>query len=551
MKDTQILVCAAAGSGKTTTLAERVKRMIGDGIDPMTICLITYTRAGAAAFRQKVGQKVGYTGTLHSLMLRVLKDQGSLTVIPEEQAEGLLKKVIKDTKFTGSQKDVVKILRSRVVEQGKATYSKDEITALQYQNTLRENGIIDYDSILTFGLHQLRKQNGMIKWNGKQLTHLFVDEVQDSSAIDHKIFRSINVHTRFHVGDDKQAIYSFRGARPDLMIEMWHSGAPKTHSLPTNYRSDTSIIDHANRLISWNVKQIHSKAVAHSDLSGITEVREFASAIDEMSWIASRIDEPNEAAILLRTNALARLYKGHMEAVGIPVRGASTKKLPEDWDRCRRTMAFVANPYNQWAARDYAFLVSGPDRARQMDAEAREKMTSINALFYKQEKITDVSDLMLRLKDGGISEECCRLVYDTWQIETLSDDWINDLIIKIHESAKEVVFMGDGIHVGTIHSAKGLEWDQVFLPAFENKIIPCGDLEEERRLAYVAFTRARHELYISWARKRALQWKPNYIPAPSRFIEESQHSADEQIAPEERHAAEPESQGQHAVGVQD
>lgn len=543
------VVVAGPGSGKTRTLTERIKKLLARGVSAREIVVITFTNAAAREIENRIGQDVAffYCGTVHGFMLRIVKDYGKLigfrgkiAMLDENQQERLIKQTMSDARHKGPIKDVkAEIAKGpeRFLEKYLPDRRKEDLflvgaeqVAFEYYQRLLSSGMVDFDSLLKFGRIILERMAAAKI--PQAFKFLFWDEFQDSGADDAAIFRLIDVPNKYIVGDADQSIYGFRGGSPSYLLTLaenkdhFRSENSSVIFLRENFRCDSAITDAANRLIKQNAN-LHCGTTSMQSGGKVWTVRTDGES-GEMRELAEDIrSQPNfnECAILVRFNALADLYAKGMESYGIPVAKKEKVAKPSDWQVARSLINLFANPDNDLLA--YWWIEQQKDTkfANKIKLESLGAFTTINRHFLKLPDSIPPGDVPAALGRSGISAESIQIVNKA--LGELPDGaTLAELSFTLGDEELHKREVGQGLTVTTMHSAKGREWDSVYLPAFEEGNAPSlsktATIEEERRLAFVAITRARHRLWISFAnmRKPAFGgWKPEKT-TPSRFIEE-------------------------------
>lgn len=515
---------AGPGSGKTRTLVERIIYLIQHGTSPNDIAAITFTNDAARELERRLEMKLGYCGTLHGFMLRLLQRHGSLVgyqgrvgVLDEEQATDLLNRCSSELSYKGTKKALNDAIARQDSLQGRMV-TEAELVACHFFKILRKANLVTFDMALQVGL----KLAGRVQTE----SFIFVDEFQDSCDLDAKIYEALPKRQIFYVGDPDQAIYSFRGGDVSNLMQLT-TGTSAVILLEENFRSDREICEVADRLIRHNENRVHKRTIPVSSDPGLVDVFSFPAPDGELAWLSQTIREkgPSRCAVLLRTNVLVDQYSEYLSGIGLPVATKKRQRTPEDWKQAKNFVALLNDPENDLLA--YWFLEAhhGPKKANQAKLEAMASGKSINqhGLNLPHASVQDVPNLMARV---GTSRDSITRVEDA--IKRLPEGaTMVDLAMAMIESDQHTDEIGDGVTITTYHSAKGREWDVVFLPAFEQQIIPGSkknqDIEEERRLAYVGITRAKHELFISFCDKRKPTFggfKPEDVQ-PSQFLSEA------------------------------
>ena len=459
-----------------------------------------------------------------------------------------------------------------------------------YQARLLELNCVDFGDILLYSLNILMSNPDVLSKYQERFKYIMVDEYQDTNVTQYLLLRLLCQKHRnlCCVGDDDQSIYSWRGAEIEniLRFEKDFEDA-KIIRLERNYRSTANILEAASALISHNHDRLgknlrvsENSPAAQVDNCKVKVVSTYSGS-DEAEYIADEIDnlhrkglEYSHIAILVRTAAQTREFEEKFMSEAIPYQVIGGPKFYERAE-IRDILAYlrvIAQPHDDLALER---IINKPARgigAKTIEKFETEACSSGISMYMAIEKILNEGLLSGKSK-SSVSELINN--FNIWQqnAQALSPDEIADQVIEESgymemlrndksadaegriENLKELVnvmsdrdqypTLNDFLeHVSlvmendnsldsnkvtliTLHSAKGLEFDAVFLPGWEEGLFPhqrsldegAGALEEERRLAYVAMTRARRNLWISTAMNRRIygQWQHNI---PSRFINE-------------------------------
>lgn len=553
----QILCVAGPGSGKTTTLAHRIRRILSEGkCHPKAITAITYTNAAARNLEERInsgqlwsaagGVQLGYCGTLHGYCLRMLKRHGQLFgygdrtgIIDEDAARSLIETHAKQL----SAKDPIdKILKLKALGRPKGpNFTASELVVLAYMEELAASGLLDYDLILTEFHRLLVTQPGIQRAIEAETEHLFVDEVQDSSLIDWKIFTELPIANKFLVGDPDQAIFGFRGGDPSLMVKTSFNTRCEVLYLEENFRCKPAICMAANRLIRHNTNRIEKETTSatppNRDSGRVVAFGQTQNEGDEIAQVLgfARSSSLNvdEFAIIARTNAIANGFREALKAGGIQVTEPPKSNLPPDWPMVRAIIEMMAQPTNDTLA--YFYCVAAAQHKGANAFKARAVADDIRrAAMARGERINHgwagaqptIMEVPQALDRDKVSLESRMQVGEILRLLPPGST-ITDLALEVATLERPIEpDKMTGVDVMTIHAAKGREWDIVFLVGFEDQVTPgsaaSADVEEERRLAFVALTRARNAVYISHAAARRANWgtKPFQPHKVSRFLKE-------------------------------
>ena len=448
-----------------------------------------------------------------------------------------------------------------------------------YDEQCQREGVVDFPELLLRS-YELLKRNEILRAHyGQRFRHVLIDEFQDTNRLQYrwlKLFRT-KESCFFAVGDDDQSIYTFRGANVGNMAEFEREFAiRRVVRLEQNYRSHGNILDAANALIANNRNRLGKNLWTSSGAGEPVRVFEGESDGDEARWLVeevqalSRDGTPlSQMAVLYRSNAQSRVLEHALFSQGIAYRVYGGLRFFERAE-IKHALAYlrlVATPDD-----DSSFLrvVNFPPRGigtrtmEQLQDKAKQAQTSLfkvadgkAAVFRKliEDLKAETQGLPLPeligivVEKSGLKEHYKTEREGADRIENL-DELVNAAATfgddeREVESGEEVepltAFLthaaleagehqagegADALQLMTVHSAKGLEFDVVFLSGLEEGLFPHEQsvterdgLEEERRLAYVAITRARNRLYMSHAQTRMLHGQTRYN-IPSRFLEE-------------------------------
>ena len=457
----------------------------------------------------------------------------------------------------------------------------------EYQRSLKEYNALDFDDLLGKTLELFQSCPEVLQKYRSKFRYILVDEYQDTNVMQYHI---VELLAREHgnicvVGDDDQSIYGWRGAdiRNILDFEKDFPGA-KVIRLEQNYRSTSNILDAANAVIENNQGRKSKKLWTDNGRGDKIETFTADSERDEAHFVCRKIMEGvrsgmnyGDFAVLYRMNAQSRIPETTMVNYGIPNKVYGGQRFYERKE-IKDIMAYLRLIYNPFDDIALKRIINVPKRsigdasiaelARVAEQEGKSMLvaalTSENIDPRAMKKIKPFADTMgefialsrtMPLSDftwGMISA----LEYETYlkaedkrgEVESRMDN-LRELIGNIKEIEKDlpegedalraflenvslvsdIDSMNDGngaVALMTLHSAKGLEFPNVFLVGVEEGLFPgtrsLGDpdeMEEERRLCYVAITRAKQTLCVSYARQRMLYGRTNSC-LPSRFIDE-------------------------------
>ena len=451
----------------------------------------------------------------------------------------------------------------------------------QYQSRLVMLNAADFGDLLLHMLHVFQTYPDVLAHYQSRLTHIMVDEYQDTNVAQYLWLRLLaSEHKNLCcVGDDDQSIYGWRGAEVGniLRFESDYPGA-KTVRLEENYRSTGHILAAASSLISKNENRLGKTLYTSIDDGEKLLVSGYWDGQDEARHVASKIEgklkdgfDLNQIAVLVRAGFQTREFEERFLSIGLPYRVVGTRFYERA--EIRDAMAYL-RLINQ-PADDLAFerIINtpkrglGPQRFRlsigwpvhekspcwqqlahlaesdELKPQARRTLIAFCAQIAgwckQKDTIVPAEFLQVVLDESGYTE--------MWQKDKAPDapgrlENLKELVSAIEDfdtlggflehislvMDNETVSQEGEVTLMTLHAAKGLEFDMVFLPGWEDGIFPSqrtldesggAGLEEERRLAYVGLTRARRNVYISFAANRRIHglWQSSI---PSRFVGE-------------------------------
>jgi DNA helicase-2/ATP-dependent DNA helicase PcrA len=450
-------------------------------------------------------------------------------VIDDEQREPMCESIMADMGVKSSLKKVMPFVDDNPLLM--TNTSKEGLVAREYHRRLRQAGLLDFNTILFYGLELVsRLDAGTFGY-----THVFWDEFQDSADIDAAILSAMPCQNKFAVGDDSQAIFGFRGGNVQNILKLSRSPDWQTLTLQTNYRCPIRICQAAQLLIQHNVDR-YPKLTAAANPGGEISVHRCPTPAAEMSRVAMELqrythEQLAETAILCRTNRLVEEFSTFLAGVGIPVKTRKQVTMPGDWRRAKMFLTILANPWCDVAVERYVALRDGEPAAAKLRQQAAMQMVPVGSIAFMSmpDSLIGIPPLVAVMAEGISAESRSRI--EAAAAELPAGWTVPDLILALNAGEEMSREEGHGVTVTTLHASKGREFENVFCVGFEEGIIPSGradtNISEERRLAFVGFTRASSRLWISSCEARPKSRGPNMPAGPmqareaSRFINEA------------------------------
>lgn len=523
-------------------------------------------------------------GTFHSVFYGMLRQEPGFQayrLLDHKSKQAILKETAYVVKMSCAEDDLlhmeqeISYIKNTMVdlaEYASPYFPNEKIIKLYEHYEARKEAyhLLDYDDLLVKTRELLYKDpTFLFKWQ-KRFSYLLLDEVQDMNALQFEIIRLLALpdNNLFAVGDDDQSIYGFRGARPDLMFSFknYYPGV-KILQLQDNYRCQARILQASLALISHNELRFTKEIRGHQEGQGNLEVVMLADKKAEMAYLVQILKQQRAGG--KTWGDMAVLYRNHAQ-IGSVIEALQDEKIPF------YVKDAMPNPYMHFVMLDLiAYLrmcspllhrpdlfriMNRPDRFLQRASVTREWMTfEAWEHFYQDqpgmqrtiEKLEgDINFLRSLSGPAAITFICKRLGYETFLKKQARDDaeyqkWQESigLLKEIAKNAKttgqiieqweikrdaidrinqEKSLAKEGkIGLYTLHGAKGLEFDTVFILDCNETILPSKKadsrekIEEERRLFYVGMTRAKENLYLLAIRQE--QGKKMH---PSRFLKE-------------------------------
>lgn len=633
-RDRNVLVTACPGSGKTTALINRVKYLVKFGpvyaseyipedlrredialmqqiaqdknvdescrarissllgrnkINANNIIVITFTKAAAANMKKRfaamnVGSSAPFFGTFHALFYKILiRYLNKITLIQSSEEYRIISRVL-EKHYEEINEDKVKEIRNNIsllkssslsIEEFDTSSEKDIFIEcyLAYEGYKTEKGLLDFDDLQLKCKELFQSKPKILELYRNNFNYMLVDEFQDVDHLQLEILKLLNGNNQlFALGDEDQCIYSFRGSRPDYMVDFHkHFEKAVKLTLSTNYRSTANIVGVSNSLIKHNLMRNEKNMQTYRQDKKVIEVLKYTDENSECSDIALVIEklksisqyDYNNNAILYRTNLESRSIIDAFIRKKIPFRLLDKEYnffehfickdilaylrlsiIPSDYDSFKR---IINKPFRYISKVNIEKLKHSNlkmDYFEQLKNIEGIPVFQIKSLDNLQKEVSRLNKLSLQgaiqyiISTLGyhdhIAEYCTKYKIPISELEEIIEEFkesaggFNSIatflahVENVSEELKNIVNRNneEGVILSTIHGVKGMEFKNVFIINCVEGIIPHNnnvdkDIEEERRLFFVAITRAIDNLYICLPRNIRAKNKEK-----SRFIEE-------------------------------
>jgi DNA helicase-2/ATP-dependent DNA helicase PcrA len=540
----RVLLLGQAGCGKTTTLTHAVLKLLNSGVPESSILISTFTNKAAHDIKNRLNQHLQsvshelWLGTIHTMGLRVLRRDArrldlndDFTIVhPGDAVSGMKGKPGKHQaramiQFIGKLK-----ARNLLPEQfkPKSTWEKTcHLFYREYQDYLRTSSMVDFDDLIMLAVRLLEEHEDVRSFYQDRFNHIFVDELQDINPVQYRLITLLASRTIFMTGDEDQSIYGWRGADRTIIHRVKDEFPDiETFTLTKSFRLPQEILDIANRLMLRSTTTVPTYEAGDILVyAAKTENDEANYVINEIKRLTRKQFRYGDIAVLYRVNYISRIYEEAFVKARIPhtlIGGSSfyersdIKPLIEYLELVERHAATEAS-----RQKDITPAVALGLTLFKIGKQKKERAEAIMTYHFGHRSVLSPVRMIGDIVDvvglrGENIDELIALARG-FTHHGLSD-FLNE--VRLVQELDLSDWGKNTVKLLTVHSAKGLEFAVVFLVDLIEDVFPLTkkmasgeDIEEERRLCYVALTRAQKKLYLLYPKRRYGRFQQ-----PSRFL---------------------------------
>ncbi|MHB8877347.1 MAG: ATP-dependent helicase [Myxococcaceae bacterium] len=629
--DGALLVLAGAGSGKTRVITRRIAHLVRErGVPPWRVMAVTFTNKAAREMRDRLLELLGEqareltVSTFHSMAAMILRREAeavglarSFVIYDDGDQLQVVKRAMRESAIDPGAVNARDLLH-RIDQEKNAGRMPDQMPVSpgdprgalarmiyrRYQKLLRASDAVDFGDLLLLLVDAFRRDENLRRKYRQRFQHVLVDEFQDTNPVQYELLRQFAPpgSNLVVVGDDDQSIYRWRGANVANILH-FPDDYPGTFvvKLEQNYRSDQTILEAANAVISRNPNRMDKRlwsARARGEPLGLLILRDERAEAQEVARRSHElfhegIADYDEIAVFFRTNAQSRVLEEAFRLSRVPYTLVSGRSFYERAE-VKDAASYLRLMVNPRSDADLQRVINTPARGigdttveRLNAAAGREGVSLYQTLEHPEaigslnqgavRRLTAFRELLDRLKEvaaeapdaeGAVqkmldatgllaahvaenSDESLARAENLREFVGAAQEFdlrraaqappgaeslvtetsaLQAFLEQISLTAESDEEVGEGkVALMTLHAAKGLEFDVVFLTGMEDGVFPHNraigveahleEMSEERRLCYVGFTRARKRLYLSLAQSRSLFGELRFNP-PSRFVGE-------------------------------
>ena len=563
-------IIAGPGSGKTTVLTSRILYLLDHcQFNPSQILVLTFSRSAAVEMKERFLKRAGDRnrsvrfGTFHSVFFHILKEstRKDYSILGQAQRDRLLEHLLKNHYPDENDRPTVEETEKMLRRPPSSFSGRETEAALQkeYRAYLKENGYLDFDDMIS-ECSRLLKSDQKVRDHWRSMFRaILVDEFQDVNRQQYEILKILSTgEGLFVVGDDDQSIYGFRGSTPTIMRQFMEDYPDAERIfLGFNYRCSASVCKASALMIGQNKVRVPKEIRAVRPPGDKVVLRSFRDDGEEYRYLRGAMralsrEELDLTAVIVRTNTHVARISSYLAGEGIPCLGSTNPPAQITSAAIRDIEAYqqLALELKGGALSRSALLriLHRPERYLLRSALTGETCPPEELLLQSRGNPAAEAAVRDLLKDlhvlGSLTPEgfmkylMDAVGYAEWAVTRLGEkETVEAALRELVRAAGRASDLrqlpqvlrripeqrgapaGKGVRVMTMHACKGLEFDRVYLPALNEGIIPgrrCTqpqDFEEERRLLYVAMTRARDHLELLYVTGTRENPRP-----PSRFL---------------------------------
>lgn len=553
----KVLVLAGAGTGKTTVLTKRIVYICNEHrISGSNIMCLTFTNKASREMKTRLMKLLPekevnniWCGTFHSICLRILRECGhkigykpNISVYTPDDAVELLAQINEEYDEGLTEKEIKNLLQMSKDERDKSK----NLVLREFYYRLKKNNAVTFDLMLSEVQRVFKKCPEILEQYHKRFKYIFVDEYQDTDWHQYNLHMILDPDHLFVVGDTDQAIYKWRGAVLEIILNFQKDHQQsKVIILSRNYRSLPDIIKYANKLIEKNENRFdktlipvrEGKAVVYINVNKDAEIEKF-SIKDMIGDAIGKGFNFKDIAILYRKNAQGNDMAYFLEQRLIPFIQVSSKVSV--WGttaarECINALWLLHNQDDNYRAERFIKKVVHlkPDVVSEIQEKAAQRGCPLLKVYA--EMYAPTCSGKFPHYDGGLLDLINSLYLEfafmrrfdkypeiretytnfavavkEWAQENgdLVDEFLSFMAFQSDQDVLDTVMKENKIKLMTVHGAKGLEFPVVIIIGCEDGTFPIkrSDPEEERRVFYVAITRAMNEVYFTSSAERVKSW---------------------------------------------
>ena len=562
--DDYILVIACAGSGKTHTLIARYTRLIMEKIYcPEEIVLITFTRKAGTEMSHRLEKKLeptkmpNFVGSLHSFAFRTLKSEKQLLqnaiILEDDNKFNLIDEIINFGSYDSNVTNILKIYLSRIIDIASCSYPIDKKGAInkfgldkylkhinecikEYEKQKKNQNLFDYNDLMVKFCDWLNTPKS--EDFKKRIKYIFFDEFQDINPIQYWILLELSKTSKLMViGDDDQAIYSFRGSDSKYILD-WENNflKSKTYYLEQNYRSNSHIIDFNKSILKNNINRKPKEFFSDIETDNKPHIYGFSTQIEQYKFVASDIKirielgiQPHNIAVLARNNHLLKHIELELANNNIKCcKSLGSNILDKEYIKDFLALLSIiinTNSVIHWKRILLTYLNSKDVNQIVINSDILASLIIFNSISQNDtlteliNNLTKLFTLSKSLNYNSLFKHCQYMIKNnnkdassdiTSLIRFLSNDSnsLEDKLSNLYINRDFETNTENFVWLSTIHSAKGLEWEHVYIIDVTSKDMPdikeqhwkdeLKNVEEERRLFYTGTSRARSNIVLCY-----------------------------------------------------